>query len=77
MKFVLSYTAVISLLTCAYAVPVGLKIPGILNLDIGHGNSGLHIDILGGLINANIGNGNKKNGPKTSSVDAPATNTVN
>ncbi|KAJ2584764.1 hypothetical protein GGF44_003632 [Coemansia sp. RSA 1694] len=36
------------------AAPIGLNIPGILNLDIGGGN-GLNLNVLGGLVHANIG----------------------
>ncbi|KAJ1771055.1 hypothetical protein LPJ74_002642 [Coemansia sp. RSA 1843] len=57
-------TTIITLLASAYAAPAGLKIPGILNLDLGGSAGGLHLDVLGGLINANIGGGHKKTTPR-------------
>ncbi|KAJ2566874.1 hypothetical protein IW140_004737 [Coemansia sp. RSA 1813] len=60
----MSTTTIITLLASAYAAPAGLKIPGILNLDLGGSAGGLHLDVLGGLINANIGGGHKKTTPR-------------
>ncbi|KAJ2122793.1 hypothetical protein IW147_003077 [Coemansia sp. RSA 720] len=53
MKFSVASVAVI--LGGTQAVLGALTIPGIITLDLGNGN-GLKLDVLGGLISANIGN---------------------
>ncbi|KAJ2490000.1 hypothetical protein IWW37_003548 [Coemansia sp. RSA 2050] len=54
MKFSISVTGIVALATSAIASPIGLNIPGIINLDIGTDN-GLSLNVLGGLIHANVG----------------------
>ncbi|KAJ2480951.1 hypothetical protein IWW56_002118 [Coemansia sp. RSA 2131] len=56
MKFSVASVAVI--LGGTQAVLGALTIPGIITLDLGNGN-GLKLDVLGGLISANIGNRNR------------------
>ncbi|KAJ2879725.1 hypothetical protein IWW38_006069, partial [Coemansia aciculifera] len=50
------------------AAPIGLNIPGIVNLDIGGGN-GLSLNVLGGLVHASIGGHGKA--PRTTHSVAP------
>ncbi|KAJ1800745.1 hypothetical protein LPJ59_000847 [Coemansia sp. RSA 2399] len=68
MKLTLSTTTIFTLIASAYAAPAGFRIPGILNLDLGGSAGGLHLDVLGGLINANIGSGHRKAVPKNPST---------
>ncbi|KAJ1818827.1 hypothetical protein LPJ60_004113 [Coemansia sp. RSA 2675] len=52
MKYSIFVTSIVALATSSIASPIGLNIPGIINLDIGGGN-GLNLNVLGGLVHAN------------------------
>ncbi|KAJ2417445.1 hypothetical protein GGI10_000177 [Coemansia sp. RSA 2530] len=54
MKYSIFVTSIVALATSSIASPIGLNIPGIINLDIGGGN-GLNLNVLGGLVHANVG----------------------
>ncbi|KAJ2141104.1 hypothetical protein IW142_005044 [Coemansia sp. RSA 564] len=74
MKFSVASVAVI--MGGTQAVLGALTIPGIISLDLGNGD-GLKLDILGGLISANIGNhrqtgSNRGNRPAPTPLNPPA-----
>ncbi|KAJ2787837.1 hypothetical protein GGI15_000406 [Coemansia interrupta] len=54
--------------------PIGLNIPGIINLELGSGN-GLNLNVLGGLVHANVGGrgsrANKPTQPPMAAVPPP------
>ncbi|KAJ2747676.1 hypothetical protein GGI20_000325 [Coemansia sp. BCRC 34301] len=62
MELSLFVAGITAFAASSIASPIGLNIPGILNLDIGNGH-GLNLNVLGGLVHANIGGG--RSGPKT------------
>ncbi|KAJ2005571.1 hypothetical protein GGI02_001854 [Coemansia sp. RSA 2322] len=73
MKLALITSSIVTIVSGVMATPNGLNIPGILNLDLGHGN-GLELNVLGGLIHANIGGrGQRASKPATQSAAPLAT----
>ncbi|KAJ1724810.1 hypothetical protein LPJ53_000946 [Coemansia erecta] len=43
-----------TIVSATHGAPIGLNIPGIINLELGSGN-GLNLNVLGGLVHANVG----------------------
>ncbi|KAJ2377345.1 hypothetical protein GGI05_006881 [Coemansia sp. RSA 2603] len=63
-----------SIASATRGAPIGLNIPGIINLELGSGN-GLNLNVLGGLVHANVGGrgsrAKKPMEPPMASVPAP------